>query len=52
MSRETKKESAGVDRGKAFGCPLRRAKRFACPDETGGWEAWALQDSEGDVCLK
>ena len=36
MSRETKKEGAGVDRGKAFGCPQRRAKRFACPDETGG----------------
>ena len=45
MSRETKKKVRSVDRGKAFGCPLRRVKRFACPDETGG--AWVFRTLRG-----
>lgn len=50
MSRETKKKVRSVDRGKAFGCPLRRVKRFACPDETGG--PGSSEHSGDGSCLK
>ena len=49
MSRETKEKVRPVDRGKAFGRPLRRAKRFACPDEPGGLRGQGLPSPLGST---